>query len=118
MSLQEVRAQYKVFSNGEEVKPFMDELVESAGFTVATGKITVSASASDETVNVGTLGDIRLLELRVKPVDIDKVTLKLNSDTVVDELSPLVVYSENVTTLTASNSDTSEVEIFWRAINK
>ena len=36
MSLQEVRAQYKVFSNGEEVKPFMDELVESAGFTVAT----------------------------------------------------------------------------------
>ena len=119
MSLLEVRAEYKLLENDSEVAPLFQERVNAEAFATAFNKISITANATDEAVNIGTLGDIKSIEIRLANfADTDKITLKLNGNTVADPLSPIAVYTENITSLTASNSDTAnDIDILWRAIN-
>jgi hypothetical protein len=119
MSLLETRSRLKLYENGEEVYPLFSELIESTGFTVGFNKLTVSALASNEALEIGSLGSLRQLELRLANFnDVDKITLKVNGNTVADPLNPVALYTESsLSSITASNSSTAAVDILWRAIN-
>ena len=119
MSLLETRSRLKVYENGEEVYPLFSELIESTGFSTGFNKLTISASASNEPLEIGSLGNLRQIEFRLADfTDIDKITLKVNGNTVADPLSPVALYTEStLSSITASNSSTAAVDILWRAIN-
>ena len=116
MSLQEVQKRYKVYQSGREVSPFVGDLVYSDSLTSAEGVIYVSASASDEALPITDLGTIQLLELRVAPADIAKISVKYNSSSTPYNVSPMEISSEAITALTASSSSTAVVNLYWRAL--
>lgn len=116
MTLQTVQKEFKVYVNGQESSPFAGELVYSDSLTSAEGVISVTASASDETLPIADLGTVKILELRVAPDDIDKITVKYNGSSKAYSVSPIEITSETITGVTASNSSTSAVELKWRVL--
>lgn len=80
------------------------------------GEISVSASATDETVSIGDLGTVKFLLLQVDAANAGSLTFKINGNSSSETANPLVVYSGALSGLTASNSTASEIKVRWRAI--
>lgn len=116
MSKQTVEERFKLYQNGEAIESFIPNLVYTDSMTTGFNRVTITASASNETVAISDLGTIVFLELRVAPADVDKITVKYNGSSDSYAISPLEIVSENITAITASNSSTSVVDLFWRAI--
>ena len=118
MSLQEVTWQAKLYQKGEEVYPFIPELVYDDAMTTQLAAVTITASAANETVNIpiSRLGTtLKIFELYVSPDDVSKITVKINSSSKAYSVSPVQIFSENISAITASNSSTAEVKLYWRA---
>ena len=115
MSKTTIERKFNLFENGEETFPFLPDRTFSDSFTTGWNKLTVSASASDESMAISDIGTIKELELRVHPDDVDKITVKYNGGSTAYAVSPIELVSETVT-ITASNSSSAAVNVYWRAI--
>lgn len=105
-----------VYQDGRETIPAVSDISFEDSETTAFNKVTVSGSASDETVAISDVGTVKYLELRVGASDVDKITVKVNGSSKAYKVSPIAAYSENITAITASNSSTSAVNLYWRVI--
>lgn len=119
MSLLETRSRLRVYKNGEEVYPLFSELIEATGFATGFNKLTISASATNEALEIDTSGNFKQFEFRLNDFnDIGKITLKVNGNSVADPLDPVALYTQStLSSVTASNSSNAAVDILWRAIN-
>jgi len=116
MSKQIVEIRNKLYQNGEAIEPFIQDLVFSDSMATSFNLVSVTASASNETLAISDLGTIVDLELRVAVADVDKITVKYNGSSDSYSVSPIEVTSENITAITASNSSTSAVNLYWKAV--
>lgn len=101
---------------GREVNPCIPDLQFTSSETTGYNRVSIAGLASNATVPITDLGTVALLELKVSPDDVDKITVKLNGSSSADAVSPLQVYSENLSSITASNSSSSAVIMYWRAV--
>lgn len=106
----------RIYENGCESHPVVTDRTFSDSFGTGLNKITVSASASDEAVAISDTGTIKRLELRVHPDDNSKISVKYNGSSTAYNVSPLEVTTDNLSSITASNSSTSAVNLYWWAI--
>lgn len=116
MSKQDVTLIIDLYADGRRVVPFVPELNYTSAMLSSWNKVSISASAANETVAISDLGTIKYLELKVKPDDRSKITVKYNGSSDAYAVSPLEVTTENITAVTASNSDDEAVNLYWRAI--
>lgn len=116
MSLKEIKVKLRLYDNGAEVSPFASELIYSSSFVTGYNKVTITGSASDEAVAITDQGTVKLLELRVKPDDLDKISVKYNGSSQAYNVNPIELITEDITGITASNSNSSEVDLYWRAL--
>lgn len=116
MSKQNVEIRHKLYNNGKAIEPFIPDLVFTDAITTGFNLVSISASASDETVNISDLGTIVDLELRVLAADVDKITVKYNGSSDAYAVSPIDAVSENITAITASNSSAAAVDLFYKAV--
>ena len=118
MSLQDVEVKQKVYINGKEAWPFIPDALFSDSKITPWNEVSISGSASDETVAITDLGTVKALWLEVDPDDRDKITVKYNGSSKAYSVSPIEATTENITALTASNSDTAAVKVRWRALTQ
>lgn len=112
-----VLLRYKLYDQyGRELAPFVPDLEFSDSKTTGYNEVTVAGSATNATVPITDLGTVAILELRVHPDDVNKLTVKYNGSAKAYAVSPLEVTSENITAITVTNTSTSAVKMFWRAI--
>lgn len=102
------RAQLEIdiFSNGRELFPLPGKFTFADHFATAGNKLTVNAGATDVTVPITGSGTIAAVVLWDDVgVTGNSLTVKVNGSS--DELSvkPFLVLSEDITSLTVSNSD-------------
>lgn len=116
MSLQDTSVIHKVFWNGEPAGLDIPELLYLDSIASGWNKVTVSGSAADEAVAIGDYGTTKLIFLKVKPTDVNKITVKINGSSKAYKVSPLAAFSDNLSALTASNSSTSAVDLFYTVI--
>lgn len=116
MSKQIVEIRNKLYLNGEAIEPFIPDLVFSDSMATGFNLVSVTGSASNETLAISDLGTIVDLELRVAVGDISKLTVKYSGSSDSYSVSPIEVTSENITGITVSNSSTSAVNLYWRAV--
>lgn len=110
-----IERKINLFENGQESFPFLSDRTFSDSFSTGWNKLTVSGSALDESLAISDLGTIGELELRVSPDDVDKISVKYNGGSTAYNVSPAELVSETVT-ITASNTNSSAVDVYWRAI--
>lgn len=116
MSKQDITLVIDLYSDGRAVKPFVPELNYTDSMLSSWNKVSITASAANESMAISDLGTIKYLELRVVPDDRNKITVKYNGSSDAYSVSPLEITTENITAITASNSSTSVVNLYWRAI--
>lgn len=116
MSKQNVEIRNKLYSNGKAIEPFIPDLVFTDAIATGFNIVSISASAANETVNISDLGTIVDLELRVLAADVDKITVKYNGSSDAYAVSPIEVTSENITGITASNSSSAAVNLYYKAV--
>lgn len=116
MSLDTVILKLNIFQDGREAYPAISDITFETSQTSGFNKAGVAGSATDANVTITDVGTVKYLELRVKPDDVDKITVKINGSSKAYKVSPIAAYSENITAITASNSSTSAVDLYWRAI--
>lgn len=117
MSLQEVIRQYRLIDkSGDEVYPFVPELIYEEAIASSWNEISISANASDESIAISDIGTIKILELKVLPDDKSKITVKYNGVNESYSVNPIEITSENISSITASNSSSAVVKLYWRAI--
>ena len=116
MSKQTVEERFKLYQNGKATEPFIPNLVYPDAMSTSFNLVSISASASNETLAISDLGTVLYLELRVAPADVDKITVKYNGSSDSYAISPLEITTENITAITASNSSASVVNLYWRAV--
>lgn len=105
-----------VYQDGREIIPAVSDIIFDSSETTGFNKVTVSASAADEAVAISDVGTVKYLELRVGSNDVNKITVKINSSSKAYKVSPVAAYSETISAITASNSSTSAVNLYWRVI--
>jgi len=105
-----------VLSNGDLVNSLIPDLNYESAIESGEANISVAGSVSDATVPINNIGTVQVLFLWVDKDDINKLTLKINGNTSTESLSPLVIYSGTLSSLTVSNSATTAVKLNWRAI--
>lgn len=112
-----VLLRYRLYDQyGRQLAPFVPDLEYTDSETTGYNKVIIAGSASNATVPITDLGTISLLDLAVSADDRDKITVKYNGSTKAYGVSPREVTSENITGITASNSSTSPVNLYWRAV--
>lgn len=121
MALSETTVEFKIIKNGEfdskdQTNRQPPELFYADSLYTGVGEFSVTASAVDEAVAISDLGTVKLLILEVDPSDTGVISLKINGSTVTEVINPIVVYSDTLSSLTASNSSASEVKVKWRAV--
>jgi len=116
VSKQTVEVRDKLFENGREVEPFIPLSSYSDAMVTPWNKVTITGSASDEAVAISDVGTVLRLDLKVRPADVDKISVKYNGSSKAYNVSPIEITSENITAITASNSNSAAVNLFWRAI--
>lgn len=118
MSLQDVKRQYLITdSQGVALSPAIPDFLFEDSFCTNWNQVNVAASAVDATLPISDIGTVKLLELRVVPDDISKLTVKYNGSTTAYPVSPIDITSETISGITVSNSTTSIVPLYWRAIS-
>jgi hypothetical protein len=110
-----IERRINLFENGQESFPAIIDRTFSDSYAAGYNKLTVTASATDETLAIADLGTLKELELRVHPDDVSKITVKYNGGSTAYAVSPIEMVAEPVT-ITGSNSSTAAVNVFWRAI--
>ena len=117
MTLQTTEVRYRLYQDGIEINPFIPDLVFEDSVSNPWAVIYVSANAGNEVLAIGQLGTtVKLLHLKVSPSDVNKITVKLNGGASFD-LSPRQIFSDGtISSLTASNSSSSEVPVYWKAV--
>lgn len=117
MSKTTIEQRSKLYQNGKQVHPFIPDRIYSDSFGTGYNKLTVTGSAANEVGAITDSGTIKELELRVDPAsDLSKITVKYNGSSTAYSVSPISLTTGNITAITFSNSSTSAVDVFWRAI--
>jgi hypothetical protein len=116
MSKQSVEIKDLLYENGKQIQPFIPLSAYSDAILSPWNKLTVSASATNEALAIGDLGTVKRLDLRVEPADVDKITVKYNGSSKAYAVSPLDTTTESISGITASNSSTAIVNLYWRAV--
>lgn len=116
MSKQTVEIRNKLYQNGQAVSPFIPDLVFADSMATPFNLVSISGSAINESLAISDIGTVVDLELRVAPVDVDKITVKYNGGSDTYPVSPIEITSENITAITATNVSTSAVNLYWRPI--
>jgi len=114
-----VTVRTNIYQNGEEMSPNLGDidLLDDYRPSVAVGH-EIAASASDVSIPVAGAGTTGYLILKlVDTTQTGKITVKVNGDSTAFNLDPFVILSENITALTASNSDSSNaVKVEWASV--
>jgi hypothetical protein len=105
-----------VLLNGDLVNSLIPDLNYESAIDSGEAVISVAGLVTDIAVPINRIDVVQILFLWVDKADINKLTLKLNAHTTTESLNPLVVYSGTYSNLTVSNSSTSPVNLYWRAI--
>lgn len=116
MSEQIVEIKDALYQNGRLIEPFIPASSYSDAILSPWNKVTISASASNESVAISDLSTVKRLDLFVEPDDIDKITVKYNGSSKAYSVSPLEITTESISAITASNSSTAIVNLYWRAV--
>ena len=116
MSLDTVLEKIKIYQDGREAYPAISDMTYENSQVTGWNKVSITASASDETVAISDIGTVKRLVLKVLPADVNKITVSINGSGDTFKVNPRLSFSENVTAVTASNSSTSAVNLYWRAI--
>lgn len=117
MSKQNIEVRDRFFVDGREIEIKIPTSSYSDSMISQWNKVTISGSASNETVAITDLGTVKRLDLKVATTDIDKITVKYNGSNKAYDVGAFPeITSENITSLTASNSSTSAVDLYWRAV--
>lgn len=116
MSLDTILLRINVYQDGQEAYPAVSDITFESSQTSGFNKVGVAGSATDANVPITDVGTVKFLELRVAAGDVDKITVKINGSSKAYKVSPVAAYSENITAITASNSSSDAVNLYWRAI--
>ena len=121
MSLAETTVEFTIHKNGEfnpkdQTNRQPPELFYADSLYTGVGEFSVTASTSDEVVAISDLGTVKILILEVSSANTGVISFKLNGGTSEEVANPIVLYSDTLSSLTASNSSTSEVKVKWRAV--
>lgn len=116
MSKQSVEIRDLLYEDGQLVEPFIPVSYYEEAVLSPWNKLTVSASATNEALAISDISTVKRLDLYVEPSDVDKITVKYNGSSKAYAVSPIEVTTENITGVTASNSSTAIVNLYWRAV--
>ena len=101
-----VLSRCKLFQNGEDASPGISDTSFSSSITTSMNDIVISAGATDQVIPVTSQGTIAFLRITTDYNDSSTpLTCKINSQSDVWDINPVVEFSESITALTVSNAD-------------
>ena len=100
----EVISEIKLYDSGDKVTGLEVSTTQDAVATFAND-ISIAASAVDQVIPVDNKGTIKELRIFTDYTATAKLTCKINGQSTTWVINPFQLFTENITSLTVSNSD-------------
>lgn len=106
-----VDSQTQIFLDGVEISPGVSDTQYLDSITTSLNDVTIQAGATDQVVPVGGKGTIKLLRIITNyDTSSAKLSCKINGQSTSWPINPVQEFSENITSLTISNSDSDNAK--------
>ena len=106
----EVISEIKLYDSGDKVSGLAVSTTQDAIATFAND-IDVAASAVDQAIPVDSKGTIKELRIFTDYTATAKITCKINGQSKEWTVNPVQLFTENITALTVSNSNTTTAAV-------
>ena len=103
----EVKSIIQLFDDGLEVSPGIDEEIIADAITTSMNDINILASATDQVIPLSNKGTVKELRIFTDYASTDSLTCKINGQSTAWTINPFQIFTEDVNSLTVSNSATT-----------
>lgn len=112
----EVKSIINLYDSGDQVTG-LEETTYSDTITTPLNNVSIAISAVDQVIPVSNKGTIQELRLFTDYTDTAVLTCKINGQSKVWDINPVQVFTEHITSLTVSSSDTENTRVLDVEIN-
>ena len=106
----EVISEIKLYDSGDQVTGLEISTTQDATTSFATD-ISVAMSAVDQVIPVDNKGTIKELRIFTDYTATAQITCKINSQSTAHTVNPVAIFTEPITALTVSNSNTTTAAV-------
>lgn len=107
MVLQAITDFIKLYQDGREITPRITETSYSDVIATSFNEIDIAASATNQAIPLSSKGTIKRLRLTTDYESTAALTCKRDGNSEVYTINPIQEFTEEISSLTVSNSDTS-----------
>lgn len=106
MAFQDITDSLELLQDGQEISPKIPDIVFADSTTTFLNDITINAGATDQSIPIGSKGTIKQLRVFSDYSSSPTLTCKISGQSTEWTINPVQEFTEDVTALTVSNSDT------------